>query len=293
MLTAADIAQAIVSGLLLGTVYGLIGIGLAIIFGVMDVVNFAHGEMVMVGMYVAVVAFTQLGVDPFLSVVLSAPLLFLLGVFVQHLLVRPTVGTRRADSAQTLVTVGLGLMLANLALLIFSANFYTIQTPYAREVLRVAGISLSWTLLGSFVVTALLTGAFYLFFLRTDVGKSMRATALNREAALLMGINVDRMSALAFGMGAALAGAAGSLLAPIYYVFPYVGGLFTLRAFAVVILGGMRSVSGAIFGGLVLGVGEALGTIFVGTGWKDAIAFGLLILVLMLRPRGLFGRAAT
>ena len=283
--------QALISGILIGGVYALIGIGLTIIFGVMRVINFAHGDIQMVGMYLTYFIFTLLHIDPFLSIVITIPLMFAFGAFLQKVVINRVLGALPQN--QILLTIGLGLIMSNTTMLAFTSDYRILTTSYSSSSIHVAGISISTPLLLSFAVTAVITMALYWFLLKTDTGQAIRATAQDREAATLMGINVKRMSILAFGIGSALAGTAGALIAPTYYIFPQVGSTFTLKAFVIVVLGGMGSVIGATLGGVLIGVAESIGGVYFGGGWKDVVVFVLFLLVLLFKPSGLLGKSRT
>jgi branched-chain amino acid transport system permease protein len=283
------LAQTLVQGVLTGGLYALIGIGLNIIFGVMRVINFAHGALLMVGMYLSYGMFTLLGVDPYLSILLAGPILFVLGMAIQKFLITPVLGA--AHMNQILLTEGLGLVLVNLALLIFTGNYRQVRTSYSDAFIRVGGVSVSLPYSASFLIALAFTVVLYLFLTRTDTGRAMRAVSQDREAARLMGIDVNRIAQVAFGIGTAAAGIAGALLVPVYYLFPAVGDPFTLKSFVVVVLGGMGSVIGAIFGGVTLGLAESLGAVYISTGYKDVIGFVIFLLVLVLKPSGLFGNS--
>ncbi len=283
--------QTIVSGFLTGSLYALIGIGLTIIFGVMRVINFAHGELLMIGMYVTYWLFHLLGVDPLLSLLVSMPLLFLLGAGIQRLLIAPSI--RAPEENLILLTVGVSLVLSNLALLLWTADYRTVKATYSGLAWRLRGISFSVPLLMGFGIALALTGVLFMFLMKTDMGRAIRATAQDRESALLMGIPVQKISMITFGIGASLAGAAGTLLDPVYYIYPNVGAPFTLKAFVIVVLGGMGNVVGALSGGLILGVAESLGAVYISTGYRDAVGFVIFLLILTLRPSGLFGRSRT
>lgn len=283
--------QTIVSGFLTGSLYALIGIGLTIIFGVMRVINFAHGELLMIGMYITYWLFHLLGVDPLLSLLVTMPLLFLLGAGIQRWLIAPSI--RAPEENLILLTVGVSLVLSNLALLLWTADYRTVKASYSGLAWRLGGISFSVPLLMGFGIALALTGVLFLFLMRTDMGRAIRATAQNRESALLMGIPVQKISMITFGIGASLAGAAGTLLDPVYYIYPNVGAPFTLKAFVIVVLGGMGNVVGALTGGLILGVAESLGAVYISTGYRDAVGFVIFLLILTLRPSGLFGGSRT
>jgi branched-chain amino acid transport system permease protein len=280
--------QSVLSGILVGGVYALIGIGLTMIFGVMRVTNFAHGELLMVGMYLTWLVFTYLHIDPFLSIVLVGPALFLWGALLQKVVINRVLGALPQN--QILLTIGLGLIMSNSVMLLFTSDYRILTTTYSSSSYDLAGISISEPLLYAFIITVVITAALYWFLLKTDTGQAIRATAQDRDAAQLMGINVRRMSVLAFGIGSALAGAAGALISPTYYIFPQVGGAFTLKAFVIVVLGGMGSVVGATLGGIIVGVTESLSAVYVASGLKELVVFVLFLALLLFKPAGLLGK---
>lgn len=281
--------QSLLSGILVGGAYALVGIGLTIIFGVMRIINFAHGDLLMVGMYLTYFIFTLLGIDPFLSIAITIPVMFLFGAFLQKVFVNRVLNALPQN--QILLTIGLGLVMSNTVMMLFTSDYRILSTSYSSGSVKLGGLSISTPLLLSFLVTAAITAFLYWFLLKTDTGQALRATAQDREAAQLMGINVKRMSVLATGMGAALAGTAGALLAPTYYIFPQVGSTFTLKAFVIVVLGGMGSIIGATLGGLVVGTAESLAAAYVSSGLKELFVFVLFLLVLLFRPAGLLGKS--
>ncbi len=284
----AVLMQSILSGVLIGGVYALIGIGLTLIFGVMRVINFAQGDLVMVGMYITFFLFQGFGLDPFLSVVITMPALFVLGALLQRTLINRVLDALPQN--QILLTIGIGLVLANTAMLLFTSDYRILSTSYSSSSIPLGGIRLSTPLLYCFLITAVITAALYWFLVKTDVGHAIRATAQDRDAAQLMGVSVRTMGVLAFGLGAALAGAAGALVAPTYYIYPQVGGAFTLKAF-VVVLGGMGSIIGATLGGVLIGTAESLSASYLGSGWKDLCVYAIFLLVLLLKPSGLLGKS--
>src|ERR671937_545772 len=257
----AVLIQAILSGVLIGGVYALTGVGLTLIFGVMRVINFAQGELVMVGMYATFWVFVLLGLDPFVSVLVTMPVLFLLGAILQRSLINRVLDALPQN--QILLTIGIGLVLSNVAMLAFTSDYRILSTSYSSSSVALGAMRLSTPLIYCFLITAAITAALYWFLVKTDMGHAIRATAQDRDAAQLMGVNVRTMAVFAFGLGAALAGAAGALVAPIYYIYPQVGGAFTLKAFVVVVLGGMGSILGATLGGVILGAIESLAALFL------------------------------
>src|SRR3954468_1965974 len=281
--------QSVLSGILIGGVYALTGIGLTLIFGVMRVINFAQGELVMVGMYVTFWLFRLAGIDPFLSVVLTMPALFLLGALLQRTLINRVLDALPQN--QILLTIGIGLVLANTAMLAFTSDYRILSTSYSSSSVALGALRLSTPLLYCFLITAAITAGLYWFLVKTDTGHAIRATAQDRDAAQLMGVNVRNMGVLAFGMGAGLAGAAGALVAPTYYIYPQVGGAFTLKAFVVVVLGGMGSVVGATLGGLLIGTAESVSAGYLGSGNKDICVYVIFLLVLLFKPSGLLGKS--
>jgi branched-chain amino acid transport system permease protein len=271
----------------MGALYAMIGIGLTIVFGVMRIINLAHGEMVMLGMFGAFWSQKLWGLDPFLSILLWTPLLFVLGVFVYRFLLRKIIPGGELNTL--LYTAGLSLLIANLALMLWTGDYRTISLEYTITPMRPLGIAVPAALAIGFGVSAAITGSLWLFLGRTDIGRAIRATSQNKEAAILMGIDVDRVAAVAFGLGTALAGAAGVLLAPSLYLYPTVGELLIVKSFVIVVLGGLGSVPGAIAGGILLGLVESLGAVYVSTTYKDGLGYIIFLLVLLYRPSGIFG----
>jgi branched-chain amino acid transport system permease protein len=286
---ASDLPQSLISGVLQGGTFALVGIGLTLIFGVMRIINFAHGDLLMVGMYLTYFAFKVLGIDPYLSLLLSFPLMFLLGAVLQKVFINRVLDALPQN--QILLTIGIGLVLSNLAMMFFTSDYRILSTSYSSSSVKLGDLSISTPLLLSFLVTAVITAGLYAFLLKTDTGQAIRATAQDRDAAQLMGINVKWMSVLATGLGTALAGAAGALIAPTYYIYPQVGSAFTLKAFVVVVLGGMGSIIGATLGGVVVGVTESVAASCISSGVKEIFVFVLFLLVLLFRPAGLLGKS--
>jgi branched-chain amino acid transport system permease protein len=279
--------QTVASGVLTGGVYAMVGIGLSLIFGVMRIVNFAHGEFMAVGMYIAFALFRSFHLDPYLSLVVVAPAGFLLGAFVERVLLAPI--QNAAEHSLILMTVGVGLILSNTLLLVFGAHPETIYTSYSTRTVGIGPVTLSVPLLVSFALTVLVVAGLFLILTRTDLGRAIRAAAQNRDAAELQGVDTRFVQTAVFGIGIVLSMAAGVLLLPALYVFPTVGGIFTLKAFVVTVLGGMGSIVGAIWGGLLLGIVESVGAGLGATGYRDAFGLVAFLLVLLVRPQGLFG----
>jgi branched-chain amino acid transport system permease protein len=282
------IVQAVINGLLIGGIYALVSIGVTLIFGVVKIVNFAQGEFVMLGMYISYYLATQFGIDPILSLVVSMPVLFLIGVVVQHVLIRRVLGPN--DMPQIFLTFALSLLLLNLALMLFTANYRTVHTSYSDAALHLGGLYIPVAKLIAFAVAMGLSAALWLFLHTTDLGRAMRAASQNRDVATLMGINPNRVFAAAFGAALALAGAAGSLLMPFYSAYPFVGQTFVLMAFVAVVLGTLGNVIGALIASLMMGIAESLGIQFVGADSGLIVVFAMLLLTLAFRPNGLGSR---
>jgi branched-chain amino acid transport system permease protein len=285
------LVQVLISGLLLGGIYAVISIGLTLIFGVTRIINFAHGEFLMLAMYGTFWLFALYGMDPYLSLLIVAPAMFLVGLATQRLVIQPILGA--APLMQIFATVGLSVALQNAALLVWHADYRTVRTSYATSVLEVQGLLVSIPRLAAFGVAVAMAVGFLLLFKYTYLGKALRAVAQNRRSAMLMGINVPRIYLWSFGLGSACVGVAGAMLMPMYYAFPTVGTYFVLTAFVVVVLGGMGSMLGACVGGLLIGLIEALSGFFIAPALKEAVYFVLFILMLLFRPSGLFGQAGA
>jgi len=283
------IIQLIINGLLLGGMYALISIGLTLIFGVLEIINFAHGEFLMLSMYASFWLFQLYGIDPYLSLLIILPLFFLVGLVIQRGIIQPILNAPPLN--QIFMTVGLSMVLQNLALFVWRADYRTVKTAYSALTLKTSGLMISFPRLVAFILAMGVIGALLIFLKKTYTGKAIRALAQERRAAMLVGINVYRTYQIAFGIGIACVGAAGAILMPVYFVFPSVGALFVLIAFVVVILGGYNSLTGALIGGLIIGVVEAFSGFFISPHLREAISFVIFILILLFRPRGLFGRA--
>jgi branched-chain amino acid transport system permease protein len=282
------LAQAIINGLLIGGVYALIAVGLTLVFGIMDIVNFAQSEFLMLGMFLAYLLFRVFGLDPILSSVFIFVGVFFFGALIQRFIIQKVLDA--AMVTQILLTVGLSIIMISTAQLIFGANFHSVTTPYQMSALRLGPFVLSVSYLlafaGSFVMYFLL----WLFLNRTYLGRAIRATAQNRKAAILLGVNPDRMFILAFAIGTGMAGVSGAMILPYAYVFPTVGHEFALIMFTVVVLGGFGSVPGALVGGLIVGVIQSVSAILLPTQLQNLVVFIIFILTLTYRPNGLFGR---
>jgi branched-chain amino acid transport system permease protein len=281
------LAQAVINGLLIGGIYALVSIGVTLIFGVVKIVNFAQGEFVMIGMYITFFLATRFGIDPLVSLAVSIPVLFLVGMLMQHFLIRRVLGL--GDMPQIFLTFALSLLLMNVALLLFTANYRTVHTGYSDESIHLGAFYVPVAKLIAFGLAMVFSGILWLFLHFTDLGKAMRAAAQNPEVAMLMGINPHRVFAVAFGAALALAGAAGSLLMPFYPASPMAGQVFVLMAFVAVVLGTLGNVTGALVASLMMGIAESLGIQFVGADSGLIVVFLMLLLTLAFRPSGLAG----
>ena len=287
--------QTIISGFLLGGLYALIALGMALIMGVMRVINLAHGDLMMVAMYIAYGLFIFLGIDPYISVFIAAPTLFLFGVGVQKYLLTPVMKVESIlPHNLVIMTVGIAMVLSNLATVFFTGNYRSIPVNYASSAWYLTDIwknspielslSMPWTL--SFVTAVIITIGLWIFLSKTDTGKSIRATAQDLDAALLMGVNVDRLRNLTFGLGCALVACAGCLFIPIYYLYPSLGKQFTNIGFVITVIGGMGSTNGAVIGGLILGIFESVTATYIGMGWAPVGRFAIFIAALVFLPGG-------
>lgn len=280
--------QNLSGGLLIGGVYALLGIGLSLIFGVMRVINFSHGDFVVLGMYTAIVMYTQLGWNPLLSLLVALPLGFLLGVGLERLILSRLVDA--PEGSTLLATLGLSLVIQNILLLTFGASPRSLNVAYGTATVSLGPVTLSLVQLVAGGVVLLVIIGLYLFLTYTEQGQAVRATSQNRLGAELVGINSRAIYSLVFGVGVALSVAAGIILIPQLFVTPVITGpVLTLKAFVVTVLGGLGNVWGAIGGGLLLGVVEVLGASYISFDYRDAYGLIAFLLILLLRPEGLFG----
>ena len=284
--------QALINGIMMGGVYGLGAVGLSIIFGVMKVINFAHGSFLMVGMFASYWLFSLTGLDPYVGLILVVPFCFAAGYCVQATLINPIFLKEkgvREPLGVLLLTVGLGLLLDNLALLLFGADYRAAKTPYSEISYKVGNFLINTARLYAFI--GMIIASFFLYFLLkgTPIGKAIRATGQDRDIAGLMGINIYRIYNIAFGIGIGITGFCGGLLTPFYYVYPTVGFSFGIRAFVILVLGGLGSVPGAIVGGLIVGIIESVGAQFMPATWTAVIVYVIFLLVLFFKPEGIWG----
>ncbi|WP_088140503.1 branched-chain amino acid ABC transporter permease [Achromobacter xylosoxidans] len=284
------LAQILVNGILLGGLYAVMAQGLALVWGVLNIVNLAHGAFIMLGAYASWYLYNDAGIDPFLGLPLTAAAMFLLGYAVQRGLLNLVV---RAPMFNTLlITFGLEVVLTYLAQLAFSADFRTINPPYAGDSYALGPVTLPMARLAAFGVALAITLGMWLFLLHSRLGRAIRATAQNLVAARLYGVEPRHLYAVTFGLGLALAGAAGGLYGTVSQINPYIGATLTAKCFAISIIGGLDNPLGVMVGGLFLGIVESLTTLYVGPTYADVASFGILVLVLLVKPSGLLGRAA-
>ena len=282
------VPQLLVSSILLGGIYALMSVGLTLIFGVMRVVNFAHGEFLMLGMYLAFWGLTRWGLDPYVSLLIAIPLFMVLGIVTYYLVMRGIIHTSHV--VQIFTTVGLSIALQNVALVLWTGDFRFVRAPAADQTLRLAGAAFNLAQLIAFLIALAATLAIFAFLRYTHFGLVLRATAQDRDAATLMGVNTDRAHLTAFTLGIICAGLAGVLAAPQFPTYPTAGLQFVLIAYVVVVLGGLGNMPGALLGSLIVAAVEVIGGHIVGLAWKDVLYFLLFIGVLLFRPAGLFGQ---
>jgi branched-chain amino acid transport system permease protein len=282
------LGQTIINGLLLGGLYAISAIGFSMVWGVMGIINMAHGSLIMVGAYVTYFAFSALGIDPFLSLPLSMALLFGFGYGVQRILLNRLMRTSLLLSL--VLTFGLDLVLVNIAQLIFSADLRSVNTFYTSRSFAVGPLLIPYVRLAVFLFALVLAGGFYAFLNRTKAGQAILATALDKETARLMGIDPLQVYALTAGAGAALAGAAGSLASMLFPISPSMGLSFIGSVFVITVLGGTGSIEGAVLAGLVYGLIQSFAASLLGVNYQEIVAFVIFLIILVLRPQGLLGK---
>ena len=285
---SAIFLQLIISGLLIGFIFSLIAVGLTLIWGVMDILNFAHGDFLMLAMFSSFLMFANLGLDPLLSLPLVVVFLFLVGLLTFRLVIQPVLGY--PGLIALLATFGLSIFIRNVVLFILGPNYRVInQSILAGKNFSILGLHFSVAQVVSAVGCVVITYAVYLLIARTKYGRSLRATSLDKDTALLMGINTNRVFALTFGLGAACVGVAGGLLSNFYPIFPEVGLNFAIISFVIVALGGFGNIGGAFLAGIIVGLVENVGGFLIGPEFKYALVFVLYLIVISIRPKGLFG----
>jgi branched-chain amino acid transport system permease protein len=281
------IGAAVINGILMGGIYTLVASGLTLIYGVLHIINFAHGSLLMVAMFGVYYLVTKLGVDPYLSLIITMPTMFVMGyVLYKYLIGKLSYGK---DENILLITLGLSIVIENLALMFFTGDSRTISMSYSDKMFEVGPLLVGLPKVISFVAAMVMCGLLGIFITKTDTGRAIRAVAKERMGARLVGIDVDKVFAISFGLGMATLGAAASLLMPIFYISPTTGHVFVMVAFTVVVLGGMGSFLGAVVGGLIVGLTESFGGLYLGESLGQIGISLIFILILLFRPSGLFG----
>jgi len=282
------IFQIIVYGLLTGGVYGLVAVGLTLIFGVLKIVNFAHGEFLMVAMYISFWGFRLLSIDPYLGSIVVIIVMYFFGNILYRMIMNPII--YKPHVVQIFTTVALSLLLQNAALLLFKADFRNIRTAYSLSALNISGIKVGIPNLISFTIAIVASILIFIFLKKTDLGKAMRAIAQNDRAAKLVGINVDMVYRLTYSIALALVGLGGIALVPMYSTYPTVGASFINPAFASVVLGGLGSVTGAVIGGIIIGLVESLTAFYIGPEFQQIAYFSVFLIILVIKPQGIMGK---
>ena len=282
----------IVNGISMGAIYGLIAMGLTLIFGTMRVTNFAHGAFMMIAMMIAYTLWGLTGINPYLLIILVGPLMFLFGYATQMILIRPVLAAESDKNdpiSVLLLTAGLSIVLENLALMIFGADYRMAQTSFSNATFTFGNVTLSAARFYGLIITLAISVGLWIFLQKIETGRQLRATGQDRNTAALMGINSERIFAIAFGIGTALLAVAGLVLLPFYYVSPSVGNVFQTRAFIVVVLGGLGSVPGALVGGIIIGLIETIAAQFITASITSVIIYLVFLVILFVKPSGLFG----
>jgi branched-chain amino acid transport system permease protein len=277
----------IINGLMFGAIYALVALGLTLIYGVLHIINFAHGAMLMLAMYMAYFLFKILNIDPYVAILIVTPAGFVFGYTIYRWGIGKLSGGR--DQNILLITLGLSIILENSALVFFTGDQQTISLPYSYEAFDLGFLYLSYPKVISFVASLVICLLLWMLMTLTDLGKAIRAVAKQREGARLVGIDVEHVFAVTFGIGVACLGAAGCMLLPIFYVDPYTGNIFVIVAFTIVVLGGMGSIVGALLGGFIIGITESVGGLILGESLGQVGISLIFILILIFRPTGIFG----
>lgn len=282
--------QAIINGILTGCMYGVSALGLSIIYGVTDVCNFAHGAIIMIGMYVTYFLWTLIQVEVYVFIIPTFIIMFLIGALMQRVIVKPVMKGKTGGMNAIVATTCLGWILENVVLLVSGSQYKVVESSVKTASWILGDVVIVQARFYGALVAIIITLLLHLFFKKTDIGRSIRATSMNKVAALTMGINSDRMFRIAFGIGCGVAGIAGLLFLPYFYCTPTVGHTFSTRAFIIVVLGGMGDINGALLGGVIIGLIETIGSLFVDMATVNMIVFVLFIAFLFLKPNGLLGR---
>ena len=282
----SQIAQLIVSGVLAGGLYGIISVGLTLIFGVLNLVNFAHGEFLMISMYISFWMSEIFNLNPYMSLPIVVAAMFVFGIIIQSIFVRPV--TEASHEVQIVITLGLSTIMQNSALMAFSGNLRVLRTPFSESMIEIAGIFINTQRLLTFILAIIATIILYLYLTKSYFGKAIRATAQDSRAAKLAGINVPFVYMVTYGIGIALVGLAGASIIPLFPVYPTIGWHFANIAFVAVVLGGLGSIPGAMVGGIIIGLIESIAGFYFGSEFQQAAYFIVFIIILIIRPTGLF-----
>ncbi len=282
------VVQSLLNGLMIGGVYSLVAIGLTLIFGVMKVINFAHGALMMLGMYASYWIATLLQFNVYATIAFVLPLLFIVGVLFQRFLISPIMNAPAHN--QLFLTLGVMLFLQNMAVYLWTPDYRVLRTPYTNINFYFGDIAISLVHILAFIMAIVFSGIMYVILHKTDLGRAIRASSEEPVGAKLMGININRIYWITFGIGSACAGVAGTAVTPFFPIYPYVGDIFVLTAYVVVVLGGLGSVFGAFVGGLIIGMADSIGAMILPGSMKSVLSFVIFIMILLFKPTGLFGR---
>ncbi len=287
-----DSLSVIVNGISMGAIYGLIALGLTLIFGIMKIINFAHGALLMLSMMLSYWSWKYTGINPYLLIIIIAPMMFVIGYSTERFFIKPVLDAQkdvREPIAVLLLTAAFAIVLENLALMLFGADYVMAKTTVTDATLALGGVTLSAARFYALILALVVSGGFYLFLQYTEMGRKLRSCGQDRNTASLMGIDVPKTFAIAFGIGTALLAVAAITLLPFYYVHPTVGNVFMTKAFIVVVLGGLGSVPGALLGGIIIGLIESIGAQYMTATLTTVIVYAIFLLILFIKPSGLFG----
>lgn len=280
--------QALIDGVLMGGVYALAALGISLIFGVMKITNFAHGALITVGMYITYMICTVAGINPYVALPIVIVAMFIIGYVIQKFLLNPLMGV--GGHNQLLLTQGLAIILENLVLVIFSANYKSVSVASFDSAIKLGAITINKPRLVAFIFVAIISLGIYFILEKTDLGRAIRATSTESTGATLMGIVVPKINCIAFGIGVVCAGVAGALILPSQYITPTAGNTYSLKCFVIAVFGGLGNIWGAVIAGLIIGVVESFTSLFLGCSWADMVIYLIFILTLIIKPTGLLGK---
>ncbi len=282
----------VVEGILIGSIYGLIALGLTLIFGIMRVINFAHGQLLMVAMFIAYISVLTFNLSPYLTLIVVVPAMFAIGYLINMALIQVVLNKEsdvREPIGALVLTFGLGVLLENVFLAIFGPNYHSINASFAKQSVELGSAIIPAPKLYAFILASIVTVIFYFFLQKTELGRTIRAVGQDRNTARLMGVNVPRIFNISFGIGLAVLGTAAVALLPFYNLHPSIGNIFGMKAFVTVLLGGLGSIPGAIIGGLLIGLVESVSTLYVPSTLSSVVVLYAFLIFLFIRPAGLFG----